>query len=121
MPNIEKAEAALACAREIAARKDALENKMVMLSADINRRLGVRVPNVPNKFFEIVEMLGRWKNIQNNLISASDALKNDLMNHWKALEIVKSASAELEQVLSQLDGMVCPLCGRGGVHKHEEA
>lgn len=121
LPNIEKAEAALACAREIAARKDTLENKMVMLSADINRRLGVRVPNVPNKFFEIVEMLGRWKNIQNNLIAASEDLKNDLMNHWKALEIVKSASAELEQVLIQLDGMVCPLCGRGGVHTHEEA
>ena len=121
LPNIEKAEAALAGAREIAARKDTLENKMVMLSADINRRLAVKVPKVPDKFFEIVEVLGRWKNIQNNLTERAGELKNDLMNHWKALEIVNSASKELEAVLHQLNGMVCPLCGRGGVHTHGEA
>ena len=120
LPNIERAQEVLKEAQGIAARREQVENKLVALSADINRRLSVKVPEVPESLFDGLAELGRWKGVLQNMDARVQALQNELANHEKATAWASEAGAELEPILRQLDGMVCPMCGRSGVHTHQE-
>ena len=120
LPNIERAQEVLKGAQEIADRRVQVENKLVALSADINRRLSVKVPEVPESLFDGLAELGRWKGVLQNMDARVQVLQNELANHEKATAWASEAGAELEPILRQLDGMVCPMCGRSGVHTHQE-
>lgn len=120
LPNIERAQEVLKEAQEIAARREQVEGKLVALSADINRRLSVKVPEVPESLFDGLAELGRCKGVLQNMDARVHALQNELANHEKATVWASEAGAELEPILRQLDGMVCPMCGRSGVHTHQE-
>ena len=120
LPDIEKAVAVLNLAQAVAGKREQVENKLVALSADINRRLSVKVPNVPESLFDAVAELGRWQGVLKNMDVKIEALANEFSNHDKATAWAAEAEAKLDPTLKQLDGMVCPMCGRSGVHTHRE-
>ena len=120
LPDIEKAVAVLNAAQAVAGKREQVENKLVALSADINRRLSVKVPNVPDALFDSVAELGRWQGVLKNMDGKIEALANELSNHDKATAWAAEAEAKLAPTLKKLDGMVCPMCGRSGVHTHRE-
>ena len=118
LPNVDSALAALNDARAIEEKRFKVENKLVSLSADINRRLSVKVPDVPDALFESVAELGRWRSVLQNMDGRILELRQGLADHWKATTWAGDAAKELEPILQQLDGMVCPMCGGVGVHTH---
>lgn len=119
-PNIEQAVAALSRAQEIKIEKERAEDKLVSLSIDINRRLSISVPVVSEKLFEIVTMLERWKSIEFNISESCRSLLNEIEKYELMNCEAARAEEELKPALAALNEMVCPMCGRSGVHTHKE-
>lgn len=117
MPSVERVMGALQAAQEVDKKREQLKNKLVSLSADINKRFGIFVPQVSDKLFKDVEMLERWENIKRNLKERFDSLGNDLCNYGTAMNWIQESEQELEPLMKKLSTMVCPLCGRTGIHE----
>lgn len=117
LPSFERVAGALQAAQEVDKKREQLKNKLVSLSADINKRLGIFVPQVSDKLFKDVEMLERWQNIKRNLEERAESLANDLCNYETAMNWIQESEQELEPLMQKLSKMVCPLCGRTGIHK----
>lgn len=117
MPSIERVMGALQAAEEVDKKREQLKNQIVSVSSDINKRLAVFVPKVPDRVFENVSLLERWQNIKRNLKERADSLANDLCNYGTAEKWIWDADRELEPLLQKLSTMVCPICGRTGIHE----
>ena len=117
MPRLDRAAGALKAAEEVDKKRDQLKNKLVSVSSDINKLLAIFVPKVSDKLFEDVSLLERWQNIKRNLKERAESLANDLCNYGTAERWVWDAEHELDPLLQKLSTMVCPLCGRTGIHK----
>ena len=117
MLSLERVVGALQAAEEVDKKRDQLKNKLVSVSSDINKRLAIFVPKVPDRVFENVALLERWQNIKRNLKDRAESLANDICNYGTAERWVWDAEYDLEPLLQKLSTMVCPLCGRTGIHK----
>ena len=111
---LDKVFALLAEAATIRTKKEQTENKLVSLSTEINRRLSVVAPNVPEGFFENVALLERWQRIQNNLDNDCATLTKEIEKHERESLHAATEEGELKRVEAELNKMVCPLCGRAG-------
>lgn len=117
MPSVERVMGALQAAQEVDKKREQLKNKLVSISSDINKRLAIFVPQVPDKLFEDVALLERWQNIKRNLKERAESLANDLCNYGTAMNWIQESEQELEPLMQKLSTMVCPLCGRTGIHE----
>ena len=117
MPSLERVMGALQAAEELDKKREQLNNNLVSVSSDINKRLSIFVPKVSHKLFEDVALMERWQNIKRNLKERAESLANDLCNYGTAERWVWDAEHDLEPLMQKLSTMVCPLCGRTGIHK----
>lgn len=117
LPSVERAVGALQAAEGVDKKREQLKNKLVSVSSDINKRLAIFVPQVPDRVFENVALLERWQNIKRNLKERAESLANDLCNYGTAEKWIWDAERELDPLLQKLSTMVCPLCGRTGIHE----
>ena len=84
----------------------------------INKYLEIKVPEVPEEIFSLLDKLERYKNVRFRMENSLLELRNDLSNHFKATSWAKEAEDELKPIEEQLSKMVCPMCGRSGIHEH---
>ena len=117
MPSVERVMGALQAAQEVDKKREHLKNKLVSISSDVNKRLAIFVPQVPDKLFEDVALMERWQNIKRNLKERAESLANDLCNYGTAMNWIQESEQELEPLMQKLSTMVCPLCGRTGIHE----
>ena len=117
IPRLDRAAGALQAAEEVDKKRDQLKNKLVSVSSDINKRLAIFVPKVSDKLFEDIALLERWQNIKRNLKERAESLANELCNYGTSERWVLDAEHELDPLLQKLSTMVCPLCGRTGIHE----
>lgn len=116
LPSVERVMGALQEAEEVDKKREQIKNKLVSISSDVNERLAIFVPQVPDNLFEDINLLERWQNIKRNLKEQSESLANDLCNYGMAVRWISDSERELEPLLQKLSTMVCPLCGRTGIH-----
>lgn len=118
LPDIDKVESILIEATTLDSKSDKIKNKLVVISCEINKYLEIKVPEVPEEIFSIIDKLERYKNVKFKMENSLLELRNDLSNHFKATSWAKEAEDELKPIEEQLSKMVCPMCGRSGIHEH---
>lgn len=120
LPNIEAAFKALEAVGKISDKIREKENGLISLSSELNKWRSVKVPKLDEKIFEILETLERWGRIMANLEANAMQLRQELGTFSSNSCRLEYLGKELGPLLEKLDGMVCPMCGRSGVHTHGE-
>ena len=117
IPNIEQVEKILSEAKSVDNEREKIKNKLVSFSGEIARYLSIKVPDVPEKIFPLLETLERYKNVKIRLQENLDSLRNEICLFVNNDLAADSASKALEKVTAELSTMVCPMCGRMGIHE----
>ena len=116
LADLEKISKILTEAIALDSKADKIKNKLVVISCEINKYLEIKVPEVPKEIFSLLDKLERYKNVRFRMENSLLELRNDLSNHFKGVTWAKEAEDELKPILEQLNTMVCPMCGRSGIH-----
>lgn len=117
IPDLSAAEKELSKAQEVREKMSMLNRRVTELSEELKARSKISVPSVPPEFFEIVETLQRYKNVQGRIEESVRSLQKEIELHSKALAECQKSSEEFALVEKELSTMVCPLCGRSGIHE----
>ena len=102
------------------AKADSLNREVLVLAHELDEhadKADICTDSRVDELSEILSTLQHWNKIQGNIVSTEQEIANDLSNRDKLKAILDEVDAELPGLMSQLDGMVCPLCGRRGLHE----
>ena len=97
--------------------KNSLKKDFEELKLSVDSRASVSVQNVPENFFQEISSIGRMISVKNNLEKMYGELKKEFEIHLKSSVDEKEARLDYDAVEYQLSTMVCPLCGRRGIHE----
>lgn len=118
IPDIDRVSEILSEIPGMRTRSNELGREYVVLAREVEEHGANKshVGNIPDALFDHVEQLRRWKDVQMNLRASEQELTNELSNRSKLSAVLESVESELPGMLERLDNMVCPLCGRSGMH-----
>lgn len=89
------------------------------LSSSLKRMKEIQLPIVPEELFSGLELVERWKRIQATLQGNFSSLQLELGRVNTLTSALVGADAEFKSCAEKLSTMVCPLCGRRGIHEEE--
>lgn len=75
--------------------------------------------HVPDELFAIIERLERYSGVKSRMESSVMEMRQSLGTYSSNSLLAEVSSKELSDVESVLSTMVCPLCGRRGIHEEE--
>ena len=122
LPDIDKVSEILSAVPGMSAKADSLNREVLVLSHDLDEyeeKRGICGDEDVDALIGMVSQLERWKNVERNMRVAEQEIANDLSNYDKLQTQLHEADIELPKLVSQLDKMVCPLCGRKGLHTED--
>lgn len=73
--------------------------------------------HVPDELFAIIERLERYSGVKSRMESSVMEMRQSLGTYSSNSLLAEVSSKELSDVESVLSTMVCPLCGRRGIHE----
>ena len=94
-----------------------LEREERELSSSIERMQRISVSAVPESLFETIGTLERYRNVRSRISESVEALQQQVALYEKSMSGAGELNKELAAVEAQLSTMVCPLCGRRGIHE----
>lgn len=118
LPDLEKVNSNLSEALELQGRQRSVENQLISLSNEIARYLNVKVPEVSDDLFSLIEEIGKYSRVASSMYSSLTELGEVLRKYDHNSIIVKSCNDEISDLESELSKMVCPVCGRSANHNH---
>lgn len=118
LPDLEKVNSNLSEALELQGRQRSVENQLISLSSEIARYLNVKVPEVSDDLFSLIEEIGKYSRVASSMDSSLTELGEVLRKYDHNSIIVKSFNDEISDLESELSKMVCPVCGRSANHNH---
>lgn len=122
MPDVDRVSEILSAVPGMKAKADSLNREVLVLGHELDEhaaKVDICTDSRVDKLSEILSTLQHWNKIHGNIISTEQEIANDLSNRDKLKAILDEVDAELPGLMSQLDGMVCPLCGRRGLHEED--
>lgn len=121
LPDIDRVSEILSAVPGMKAKADSLNREALVLSHELDEhasKADICTDSRIDELSGILSTLQHWDKVKGNLTSAEHEMANDLANHDKLKAMLNAgAGAELPGLMSQLDSMVCPLCGRRGFHE----
>lgn len=114
---VDEAENVLELAEGLNDRHEMLNSEFKLLESDVKAYNDIDMPLVPDELFDMIPLLERWRRIRGNILNEWEELANGLNNYDKAMNWKDEVEKDLPTLTAQLDGMVCPLCGRKGMHE----
>ena len=120
LPDIDRVSEILSAVPGMKAKADSLNREALALEHELDEhasKADICTDSRIDELSGILSTLQHWDKVKCNLISAEQEIANDLANHDKLEVILDAVDAELPGLVSQLDSMVCPLCGRRGFHE----
>lgn len=122
LPDVDRVSEILSAVPGMKAKADSLNREALVLGHELDEhadKADICTDSRVDELSEILSTLQHWNKIEDNIVSAEQEIANDLANHDKLKAVLDEADAELPGLMSQLDGMVCPLCGRRGLHTED--
>lgn len=120
LPDVDRVSEILSAVPGMKAKADSLNREVLVLGHELDERaakVDICTDSRVDELSDILSTLQHWNKIQGNIVSTEQEIANDLSNRDKLKAILDEVDAELPGLMSQLDGMVCPLCGRRGFHE----
>lgn len=120
LPDVDRVSEILSAVPGMKAKADSLNREVLVLAHELDEyadKADICTDSRVDELSEILSTLQHWNKIQGNIVSTEQEIANDLSNRDKLKAILDEVDAELPGLMSQLDGMVCPLCGRRGLHE----
>jgi hypothetical protein len=120
MPDIDRVSEILSAVPGMKAKADSLNREALVLEHEFDEhasKADICTDSRIDELSGILSTLQHWDKVKCNIISAEQEIANDLANRDKLKVVLDAVDAELPGLLSQLDSMVCPLCGRRGFHE----
>lgn len=120
LPDIDRVSEILSAVPGMKVKADSLNREALVLAHELDERadkVDICTDSRIDELSGILSTLQHWDKVKGNLISAEQEMANDLANHDKLKAMLDGVDAELPGLMSQLDSMVCPLCGRRGFHE----
>ena len=122
LPDVDRVSEILSAVPGMKAKADSLNREALVLEHELDEhadKVDICTDSRVDKLSEILSTLQHWNKIEGNIVSTEQEIANDLANHDKLKVILDAVDSELPGLMSQLDSMVCPLCGRRGLHKED--
>lgn len=122
MPDVERASEILSAVPGMKAKADSLNREVLVLGHELDEhtaKADICTDSRVDELSEILSTLQHWNKIQGNIVSTEQEIANGLANRFKLMAVLDEVDAELPGLMLQLDGMVCPLCGRRGLHTED--
>lgn len=122
LPDVDRVSEILSAVPGMKAKADSLNREVLVLGHELDERAAkadICTDSRVDELSEILSTLQHWNKIQGNIVSTEQEIANDLSNRDKLKAILDEVDAELPGLMSQLEGMVCPLCGRRGLHEED--
>lgn len=116
LPDLDAVEKLLSEASDLDMKAEKIKTRLMVMSCEINKYLEIKVPEVPEEIFSLLEKLERYKNVRTRLEENILALRQELGTYTSNSMLVETAEKEIGPILWELDKMVCPVCGRKGLH-----
>lgn len=120
LPDIDRVSEILLAVSGMKAKVDSLNREVLVLAHELDEhaeKVDICTDSRVDELSGILSTLQHWNKIEGNIISTEQEIANDLANHDKLKVILDAVDSELPGLMSQLDSMVCPLCGRKGFHE----
>ena len=120
LPDIDRVSEILSEIPGMNAKADSLNREALVLGHELDEhadKADICTDSRIDELSGILSTLQHWDKVKCNLISAEQEIANDLANRDKLMAVLDAVDTELPGLMSQLDSMVCPLCGRRGFHE----
>ena len=120
LPDIDRVSEILSAVPGMKAKADSLNREALTLGHELDEhaaKADICTDSRVDELSEILSTLQHWNKIEGNIVSTEQEIANDLANRDKLKAVLDEVDSELPGLMSQLDGMVCPLCGRRGLHE----
>ena len=122
LPDIDMVSEILSAIPGMKAKADSLNREALVLAHELDEhaaKIDICTDSRVDELSEILSTLQYWNKIEGNIISTEQEIANGLANRFKFMAVLDEVDAELPGLMSQLDSMVCPLCGRRGLHTED--
>lgn len=122
LPDVDRVSEILSAVPGMKAKADSLNREVLVLAHELDEhaaKADICTDSRVDELSEILSTLQHWNKIEGNIVSTEQEIENDLSNRDKLKAVLDEVDAELPGLMSQLDGMVCPLCGRRGLHEED--
>lgn len=122
LPDIDMVSDILSAIPGMKAKADSLNREALVLAHELDEhaaKIDICTDSRVDELSEILSTLQYWNKIEGNIISTEQEIANGLANRFKFMAVLDEVDAELPGLMSQLDSMVCPLCGRRGLHTED--
>lgn len=120
LPDVDRVSEILSAVPGMKAKADSLNREVLVLAHELDEhadKADICTDSRVDELSGILSTLQHWNKIEGNIVSTEQEIANDLANRDKLKAVLDEVDAELPGLMSQLDGMVCPLCGRRGLHE----
>lgn len=120
LPDVDRVSEILSAVPGMKAKADSLNREVLVLEHELDEhadKVDICTDSRIDELSGILSTLQHWNKIEGNIISTEQEIANDLANHDKLMAVLDAVDAELPDLMSKLDSMVCPLCGRRGFHE----
>ena len=120
LPDVDRVSEILSAVPGMKAKADSLDREVLVLWHELDEhadKADICTDSRIDELSGILSTLQHWNKIEGNIISTEQEIANDLANHDKLMAVLDAVDAELPDLMSKLDSMVCPLCGRRGFHE----
>jgi len=122
LPDVDRVSEILSAVPDMKAKADSLNREALVLAHELDEhadKADICTDSRVDELSEILSTLQHWNKIEGNIVSTEQEIANDLSNRDKLMAVLDEVDAELPGLMSQLDSMVCPLCGRRGLHTED--